>query len=116
VVLKLWTVEEEFDHVGKFFKIEKGFSQAEAAATAAPADHERRQLRHRRALCGKAADMAFIGFYEDSLDTGKAALAELRRIGREDYSREFKVWTSCRVVCREQGRRDPTCRRNCTSA
>jgi hypothetical protein len=38
VVRKLWTVEEEFDHVGKFFKIEKGFSQAEAAATAAPAD------------------------------------------------------------------------------
>ena len=44
--------------------------------------------------------MAFIGFYEDSLADGKAKLTEMRRIGREDFSREFQIWTSCRVVCR----------------
>jgi len=27
VVRKLWTVEEEFDYAGRFFKIEKGFHQ-----------------------------------------------------------------------------------------
>jgi alkanesulfonate monooxygenase SsuD/methylene tetrahydromethanopterin reductase-like flavin-dependent oxidoreductase (luciferase family) len=31
---------------------------------------------------------------------GMGGLTEMRRIGREDFSREFQVWTSCRVVCR----------------
>lgn len=42
-------------------------------------------------FAAKHADMAFIGLYEDSLDAGAAALAEIRRIGREDYSREFQI-------------------------
>jgi hypothetical protein len=44
--------------------------------------------------------MAFIAFYEDNLADGKAKLMEMRLIGREDFSREFQIWTSCRVVCR----------------
>jgi alkanesulfonate monooxygenase SsuD/methylene tetrahydromethanopterin reductase-like flavin-dependent oxidoreductase (luciferase family) len=44
--------------------------------------------------------MAFIGFYEDGLDAGTAAVMEMRRIAREDFSRQLQIWTSCRVVCR----------------
>src|SRR5271155_5734405 len=51
-------------------------------------------------FAAKHADMAFIGFYEDGLEDGKAKLTEMRRIGREDFAREFQIWTSCRVVCR----------------
>jgi dimethylsulfone monooxygenase len=35
------------------------------------------------------------------LEDGKAKVEEMRRrIGREDFSRDFQIWTSCRVVCR----------------
>ena len=39
-------------------------------------------------FAAKNADMAFIGFFEDGLDSGTAAVTELRRIAREDYSRQ----------------------------
>jgi len=51
-------------------------------------------------FAAKNADMAFIGFYEDGLDSGRVAVTEMRRISREDYSRQLQIWTSCRVVCR----------------
>ena len=53
-----------------------------------------------RDFAAKYADMAFIGFYEDGLESGKAAVTEMCRIAREDYSRQLQIWTSCRVVCR----------------
>jgi dimethylsulfone monooxygenase len=51
-------------------------------------------------FAAKYADMAFVAFYEESLDRSRAQLAELRRIGREDFGRDFQIWTTCRVVCR----------------
>jgi alkanesulfonate monooxygenase SsuD/methylene tetrahydromethanopterin reductase-like flavin-dependent oxidoreductase (luciferase family) len=51
-------------------------------------------------FAAKNADMAFIGFYEDGLDSGRVAVTEMRRISREDYSRQLQILTSCRVVCR----------------
>jgi alkanesulfonate monooxygenase SsuD/methylene tetrahydromethanopterin reductase-like flavin-dependent oxidoreductase (luciferase family) len=100
VVRKLWTVEEEFDYEGKFFKIEKGFHQPKPLQRPHPPIMNAGSSGIGTRFAAKHADMAFIGFYEESLDKGKAAIAEMRRIGREDFNRDFQIWTSCRVVCR----------------
>jgi len=100
VVRKLWTVEEDFDYVGKFFHIEKGFHQPKPLQLPHPPIMNAGSSGIGARFAAKHADMAFIAFYEENLDKGKAALAEMRRIAREDYSRDFQIWTSCRVVCR----------------
>jgi len=100
IVRKLWTVEEEFDYTGKFFTIEKGFHQPKPLQRPHPPIMNAGSSGIGARFAAKNADMAFIGFYEDGLDNGTAAITEMRRIGREDYSRQLQIWTSCRVVCR----------------
>jgi alkanesulfonate monooxygenase SsuD/methylene tetrahydromethanopterin reductase-like flavin-dependent oxidoreductase (luciferase family) len=100
VVRKLWTMEEEFDYTGKFFNIEKGFHRPKPLQLPHPPIMNAGSSGIGARFAAKHADMAFIGFYEDSLADGNAKLTEMRRIGREDFSREFQIWTSCRVVCR----------------
>jgi FMNH2-dependent dimethyl sulfone monooxygenase len=100
IVRKLWTVEEEFDYAGKFFTIEKGFHQPKPLQRPHPPIMNAGSSGIGARFAAKNADMAFIGFYEDGLDSGRAAVTEMRRIAREDYSRQLQIWTSCRVVCR----------------
>lgn len=100
VVRKLWTAEEEFDYAGQFFKIEKGFHQPKPVQRPHPPIMNAGSSAIGARFAARHADMAFIGFYEDGLEDGKAKVEEMRRIGREDFSRDFQIWTSCRVVCR----------------
>src|SRR5215471_11490687 len=88
IVQKLWTVEEEFDYAGNFFTIEKGFHQPKPLQRPHPPIMNAGSSGVGARFAAKNADMAFLGFYEDGLDSGKAALTEMRRIA-------------------EQGRRDP---------
>jgi alkanesulfonate monooxygenase SsuD/methylene tetrahydromethanopterin reductase-like flavin-dependent oxidoreductase (luciferase family) len=48
--------------------------------------------------------MAFTGLSAHDEESGRARIAELRRIGREDFGREVQVWTSCAIVCRPSER------------
>jgi FMNH2-dependent dimethyl sulfone monooxygenase len=100
VVRKLWTVEEEFDYEGKFFKIEKGFHQPKPLQRPHPPIMSAGSSGVGSRFAAKHADIAFIGFYEENLEKGKASVADMRRLGREEFGREFQIWTSCRVVCR----------------
>jgi dimethylsulfone monooxygenase len=100
VVRKLWTEEEEFDYDGKFFHIEKGFHQPKPLQRPHPPIMNAGSSGIGARFAAKHADMAFIGFYEENLEKGKASIAEMRRLGREEFGREFQIWTSCRVVCR----------------
>ena len=96
-----WTIEGEFDYVGKFFNIEKGFHEPKPLQRPHPPIINAGSSGIGARFAAKHADMAFVGFYEDRLDQSKAQLAEMRRIGRKDFGREFQIWTTCRVVCRE---------------
>jgi len=100
VVRRLWTSEDEFDYAGRFFTIEKGFHQPKPLQKPHPPIMNAGSSAIGARFAAKHADMAFIGFYEDGLESGKAKLDEMRRIGREEFAREFQIWTSCRVVCR----------------
>ncbi len=91
VVRKLWTEEAEFDYDGKFFHIEKGFHQPKPLQRPHPPIMNAGSSGIGARFAAKNADMAFIGFYEENLEKGKASIAELRRLGREEFAREFQI-------------------------
>ena len=47
-----------------------------------------------------AAGMVFISIAEDADDETTARISAQRAVGREEFGREFQVWTACSVVCR----------------
>jgi dimethylsulfone monooxygenase len=100
IVRKLWTAEEEFDYEGRFFKIEKGFHQPKPLQGPHPPIMNAGSSGIGARFAAKYADIAFIGLYEDGLDKSRAQLDAMRRIGREEFGRDFQIWGSCRVVCR----------------
>jgi alkanesulfonate monooxygenase SsuD/methylene tetrahydromethanopterin reductase-like flavin-dependent oxidoreductase (luciferase family) len=100
VVRRLWTEDEEFDYEGKFFKIEKGFHQPKPLQRPHPPIMNAASSVIGARFAAKHADMVFSGFHDGDLEKGRAAIAEMRRIGREDFGRDFQIWTSCSVVCR----------------
>ncbi|HTV90600.1 MAG TPA: LLM class flavin-dependent oxidoreductase [Stellaceae bacterium] len=100
IVRRLWTEEDEFDYEGKFFRIEKGFHEPKPLQRPHPPIMNAGSSGIGARFAAKHADMAFVAFYEESLDQSRAQLAEMRRIGREEFGRSFQIWTTCRVVCR----------------
>ena len=70
MVRKLWTVEEEFDYAGRFFKIEKGFHQPKPVQRPHPPIMNAGSSAIGARFAAKYADIAFIGFYEDGLEDG----------------------------------------------
>jgi alkanesulfonate monooxygenase SsuD/methylene tetrahydromethanopterin reductase-like flavin-dependent oxidoreductase (luciferase family) len=77
VVRKLWTAEEEFDYAGRFFTIEKGAHLPKPQHPHPPIMNAASSAIGAR-FAAKHADVAFIGFYEDGLDAGKAQVDEMR--------------------------------------
>jgi FMNH2-dependent dimethyl sulfone monooxygenase len=100
VVRRLWTVPGEFDYSGRFFRIEKGFHEPKPLQQPHPPIMNAGSSGIGLRFAAKHADMVFTRFYEDGVAKSRAAVAELRRIGREGYGRGFQVWTTCSVVCR----------------
>jgi alkanesulfonate monooxygenase SsuD/methylene tetrahydromethanopterin reductase-like flavin-dependent oxidoreductase (luciferase family) len=48
IVRLLWTSEDDFDFDGRYFRIERGLSAAQATAATSSAHHERRPVGHRQ--------------------------------------------------------------------
>jgi alkanesulfonate monooxygenase SsuD/methylene tetrahydromethanopterin reductase-like flavin-dependent oxidoreductase (luciferase family) len=71
VVRKLWTVEEEFDYAGRFFKIEKGFYQPKPVQRPHPPIMNAGSSAIGARFAAKHADIAFIGFYEVASKTAR---------------------------------------------
>jgi dimethylsulfone monooxygenase len=100
IVRRLWTEEDEFDYEGKFFRIEKGFHQPKPLQQPHPPIMNAGSSGIGARFAAKYADMAFVAFYADRLDQSQAQLAEMRRLGRDEFGRDLQIWTTCRVVCR----------------
>jgi alkanesulfonate monooxygenase SsuD/methylene tetrahydromethanopterin reductase-like flavin-dependent oxidoreductase (luciferase family) len=100
IVRRLWTEQDEFDYEGRFFRVEKGFHQPKPLQQPHPPIMNAGSSGIGARFAAKHADMAFVAFYEDRLDHSRAQLAEMRRLGREEFGRSFQIWTTCRVVCR----------------
>jgi FMNH2-dependent dimethyl sulfone monooxygenase len=100
IVKKLWTLEEEFDFEGRFFKIEKGFHQPKPLRKPHPPIMNAGASPTGARFAAQYADIAFQGIHKETRDENQQEIAALRRLGREEFNREFQVWSSCSVVCR----------------
>ena len=100
LVIRLWTAEDEFDHEGRFFKVEKGFHQPKPIHKPYPPIMNAGSSDTGARFAAKYADMVFTNILRGSDEQTRAKIGMLRRMGREDYQREFQVWGSCSIVCR----------------
>ena len=98
IIKRLWTEDDSFDHEGRFFKIKKGLSGAEADPIPLPGDHERRRLRARPALCGE--ELRSRVHRDPHRRAGGMHQHTFRPItsSRASYGRDIKVWTLVNIV------------------
>ncbi|HZS00813.1 MAG TPA: LLM class flavin-dependent oxidoreductase [Chloroflexota bacterium] len=100
VVRKLWMAEDEFDHAGRFFKIQRGFHQPKPIQRPFPPVMNAGASPVGRRFAAQHADMAFINARQGARENYQADIANLRRLAREEFRRELQVWGHAYVVCR----------------
>ncbi|MBO9604126.1 MAG: LLM class flavin-dependent oxidoreductase [Novosphingobium sp.] len=101
IVKMLWTREEEFDFEGEFFKIVKGQSQPKPLTKPHPPIMQAGQSETGARFAAKYADIAFQSVSEgEPIEDIRRRFADLRKLGREEFGREFEIWLSCWVICR----------------
>jgi alkanesulfonate monooxygenase SsuD/methylene tetrahydromethanopterin reductase-like flavin-dependent oxidoreductase (luciferase family) len=100
IIRRLWTEDDEFDYEGRFFRVEKGFHQPKPIHKPHPPIMNAGMSPTGARFAAKYSDMLFTNISSGTDDEIKAHVAELRRMGREDFGRHFQVWGSCSIVCR----------------
>jgi len=100
IIRRLWVAEDEFDYEGRFFKIIKGFHQPKPIQKPFPPIMNAGSSATGARFAAKYADMVFTSIAEDADDETTARIRAQRAVGREEFGREFQVWSSCSVVCR----------------
>jgi alkanesulfonate monooxygenase SsuD/methylene tetrahydromethanopterin reductase-like flavin-dependent oxidoreductase (luciferase family) len=99
IVRRLWTEQQDWSFDGRYFHINGGFSEPKPIQPNVPVMNAGASPVGAR-FAAQHADMAFTGLSAHDEESGRARVAELRRIAREDFGREVQVWTSCAIVCR----------------
>lgn len=100
VVRKLWTTEGEFDYTGRWFRVERGFHQPKPLQHPCPPVMSAGSSAVGRRFAAQHADVAFTMVQPSDADQTRAAIADLRRLAREEFGRELQVWGHGYVVCR----------------
>ncbi|MCL6561996.1 MAG: LLM class flavin-dependent oxidoreductase [Firmicutes bacterium] len=100
VVRRLWTEAEEFDHEGRYFRINRGFHEPKPIQHPYPALMNAGGSEAGRHFTAKYCDMAFILLRQHDWDGARAQVDALRRLAKEEYGREIQVWSYGYVVCR----------------
>jgi FMNH2-dependent dimethyl sulfone monooxygenase len=97
VIKKLWTLEEEFDFEGKFYKIKKGWLQPKPIQKPYPVVMNAGGSDKGRHYAAKFCDVAFVAVQSHDPTQIKAQVDKYRTLARE-YGREIQVWTNAYIV------------------
>ena len=98
IVKRLWTAEEDFDHEGRFYKINKGYVQPGPIQKPYPPIMNAGGSERGRHFVAKYCDLAFIPPKTREFDALKAMIDDYRKLAREEYGNEIQVWTNTYVV------------------
>jgi len=98
VVKRLWTEDEEFDHVGRFYKIVKGYLQPKPIQQPYPAIMNAGGSERGRHFACKFCDLVFTALGAPSFEQNKAHVEAYRKLAREEYGCEVAVWTSANII------------------
>lgn len=100
IVRKLWSSDEEFDFEGRFFKVEKGFSQPHPIQKPFPPVMNAGGSPRGQRFAAQYADMAFVLLREHDYEGARAQVNQLKSLARDEFNRDIQVWGSGYVVCR----------------
>jgi alkanesulfonate monooxygenase SsuD/methylene tetrahydromethanopterin reductase-like flavin-dependent oxidoreductase (luciferase family) len=97
IVKRLWTQDEELDHAGTFYKIQKGYLQPKPIQAPYPAIMNAGASERGRHFAVKHCDLIFTVIRTGTLDEVRAHVQAYHALAR-DYGREARVWTSVNIV------------------
>ncbi len=98
IVKRLWTEEKEFDHEGRFFKINGGWCRPHPVHKPYPPIMNAGGSETGRHYAAKYADVAFVTFNTRDRDQMRQQIASYRDLARNEYGREIKVWANAYIV------------------
>jgi alkanesulfonate monooxygenase SsuD/methylene tetrahydromethanopterin reductase-like flavin-dependent oxidoreductase (luciferase family) len=98
IVKRLWTEDDAFDHVGRFYKIAKGYLAPKPLQSPYPAVMSAGASERGRHFATKHADLVFTVIRTGGLDECRAHIQAYHTLAREEYGREVKVWTVANLV------------------
>jgi alkanesulfonate monooxygenase SsuD/methylene tetrahydromethanopterin reductase-like flavin-dependent oxidoreductase (luciferase family) len=101
IMMKLWTLEEDFDYDGKFYQVKKGCLAPKPLQRPYPAIMNAGGSDQGRHFSAKYSDIAFVQFDTHDPDFARKKVESYRRLAREKYGREIQVWSFGYVVQRE---------------
>ncbi len=98
VIKRLWTEDDEFDHEGKYYKIEKGYLQPKPIQLPYPPIINAGGSERGRHFACKHCDIAFTALGSPDFEKNKAQIESYRKLAREEYGREIAVWSSANII------------------
>jgi alkanesulfonate monooxygenase SsuD/methylene tetrahydromethanopterin reductase-like flavin-dependent oxidoreductase (luciferase family) len=98
IVKRLWTEDEEFDHEGAYYKIQKGYLQPKPIQAPYPAIMNAGASELGRHFAVKHCDLVFTVIRTGTIDEVRVHVQAYHKLAREEYGREVRVWTSVNIV------------------
>jgi alkanesulfonate monooxygenase SsuD/methylene tetrahydromethanopterin reductase-like flavin-dependent oxidoreductase (luciferase family) len=98
VVRRLWTEDDEFDHDGKYYRIRKGYLQPKPVQAPYPALMNAGGSERGQHFAARNCDIIYTVMTSTDFDDCKSRIDVYRRLAREEYGREIKVWSLAYIV------------------
>lgn len=99
LVRRLWSESEPFDYTGEHYTMTGAISRPKPIRQPSPPVLFAGFSPTGQRFAAQYADVAFVGSHD--LEASKGYIDELRRIAREDFGREIRVYTFSLIVCRD---------------
>ncbi len=101
VIEKMWNEDTEFDFKGEFYNVLRGASMPKPVQKPRPPImNAGGSPRGMRFAC-EHADMAFVILRSNDPEVCRQQIGEYKKVAREEFGRDIKVWTYCPVVQRD---------------
>ena len=101
IVNRLWTEEDEFDHKGEFFTINKGYLEPKPIQKPRPVVMNAGGSDRGRHYAAKYADVSFVAPKSREFDVLTKMVASYYDLGRDEYDNDMQMWTNCYMVVGE---------------
>lgn len=98
IVKRLWTEDEDFDHDGRFYKINKGYAKPAPIQKPYPPIMNAGGSERGRHFVAKYCDLAFLPPKTWDFGELKSIIDSYRVLARDEYDNELEVWTNTYVV------------------
>jgi dimethylsulfone monooxygenase len=98
IVKRLWTEDAQFDHEGRFYKINKASLKPKPIQTPYPAIMNAGASERGRHFAAKNCDVVYTQLRTHDPDACAAHIGAYHRLAREEYGRTIRVWTLAYIV------------------